>query len=50
MNQVTALLDSFSEITEYVIQNYTKIQENIEKNKFPLKQDMLKQISKVIDS
>ena len=43
-------VDSFSEITEYVIQNYTKIQENIEKNKFPLKQDMLKQISKVIDS
>ena len=41
-------IDSFSEITEYVMKNYTKIQETIAKNKFPLKKDMFKQISNVI--
>ena len=41
-------VDSFCETTKYIIQNYAKIQENIEKNKFPLKKDMLKQISNII--
>ena len=41
-------VDSFSETVKYVMQNYAKIQENIEKNKFPLKKDMLKQISNII--
>ena len=30
------------------MKNYTKIQETIAKNKFPLKKDMFKQISNVI--
>ena len=43
-------VDSFCETTKYIIQNYDRIQVNIEKNKFPLKKDMLKQISNIIDS
>jgi methyl coenzyme M reductase alpha subunit len=41
-------IDSFCETTKYVMQNYNKIQKNIEENKFPLKEDMLKQISNII--
>jgi len=41
-------IDSFSETIKHVMQNYNKIQESIEKNKFPLKKDMLKQISNII--
>ncbi len=41
-------LDSFCETTKYVMQNYYSIQENIKKNKFPLKKDMLKEISDII--
>jgi len=43
-------IDSFSETIKHVMQNYDKIQESIEKNKFPLKKDMLKQISNIIGS
>ena len=41
-------IDSFCETTKHVMQNYNKIQKNIEKNKFPLKENMLKQISNII--
>ena len=41
-------IDSFCETTKHVMQNYNKIQKIIEKNKFPLKEDMLKQISNII--
>jgi len=41
-------VDSFCETTKYVMQNYNKIQKSIEENKFPLKEDMLKQISDII--
>ena len=43
-------VDSFCETTKYIIQNYDRIQVNIEKNQFPLKKDMLKQISNIIGS
>ena len=42
-------MDSFHETTKYVMQNYNKIQKSIEKNKLPLKKDMLEQISNVIN-
>ena len=41
-------IDSFCETTKHVMQNYNKIQKSIEENKFPLKEDMLKQISDII--
>ena len=41
-------LDSFCEVTKYVMKNYNGIQESIKKNKFTLKKDMLKQISNII--
>ena len=43
-------IDSFCETTKHVMQNYNKIQKSIEKNKFPLKEDMLKQISDIVSS
>ena len=42
-------IDSFVEITKYIMQNYYEIQKDIEKNKFPLEKDMFKQISNVIN-
>ena len=42
-------IDSFTEITKYIMQNYYEIQKDIEKNKFPLEKDMFKQISNVIN-
>ena len=41
-------LDSFCEVTKYVMKNYNGIQESIKKNKFTLKKDMLKQIDNII--
>jgi glycosyltransferase involved in cell wall biosynthesis len=41
-------IDSFCETTKHVMKNYNKIQKSIEENKFPLKEDMLKQISNII--
>jgi len=41
-------VDSLCETTRHVMQNYNKIQKSIEENKFPLKEDMLKQISDII--
>jgi len=43
-------IHSFSEISNYVMENYNEIQESIGKNKFPLKKDTLKQISNIISS
>ena len=41
-------INSFCETINHVMQNYNKIQKNIEGNKFVTKEDMLKQISSVI--
>jgi len=41
-------VDSFCETAKYVMQNYDEIQKSMEKNKFSLKEDMLKQISNII--
>ena len=41
-------VDSFSATIKYIMQNYEQIQKNIEKNKFSLKEDMIKQISDII--
>ena len=43
-------IDSFTQTTNYIIQNYKEIQKNMEKNKLPTKKDMLKQISDIIKS
>ena len=43
-------INSFSETTKFIIENYKKIQEDIGKNKFPLEKDMFKQISEVINN
>ena len=42
-------IKSFTNTTKYIIQNYHKIQKDIEKNKFPLEKDMFKQISSIIN-
>ena len=42
-------VNSFSETTKFIIENYKKIQEDIGKNKFPLEKDMFKQISDIIN-
>ena len=41
-------IESFTETTKFIMQNYVKIQNDIETNKFPLEKDMFKQISKII--
>ena len=41
-------LDSFSETTKYIIDNYKEIQKKMEKNVLPTKQSMIKQISDII--
>ena len=41
-------INSFCETINHVMQNYNKIQKNIEGNKFVTKEDMLKQISGAI--
>ena len=42
--------DSFIQTLKYIMQNYQEIQKDIKKNKFFTKSDMLKQISKTINS
>ena len=42
-------IDSFTETTKFIMQNYYEIQKDIEKNKFPLEKDMFKQIAGVIN-
>ena len=41
-------IDSFSETVRHVINNYQDIQEDIKKNKFTTKKDMVKQISDIV--
>ena len=43
-------VDSLSESINYIMQNYQKIQKNIEQNKFYTKEDMLKQISNIVSN
>ena len=41
-------IDSFTETVKHVINNYQDIQEDIKKNKFTTKRDMVKQISDIV--
>ena len=41
-------IESFTQTTNYIMQNYKQIQKETEKNKFPLEEDMFKQISEVV--
>ena len=41
-------VDSFSETTKYIMDNYQVIQKKIEKNELPTKKRMIKQISDII--
>ena len=41
-------LDSLAETAKFILKNYTKIQNEIKQNKFPLEKDMFKQISEII--
>ena len=41
-------INSFTETVQQVINNYQEIQEDIKKNKFTTKRDMVKQISDII--
>ena len=41
-------VDSFSETTKYIMDNYHEIQKKMEKNVLPTKKDMIKQISDII--
>jgi len=42
-------VESFSETLEYIIKNYNIIQNDIEKNKLPTKQDMVNEFSRILD-
>jgi len=42
-------LDSFTEITKYIMQNYEQIQSEIKKNKVTLEKDMFKEIAAIIN-
>ena len=42
-------VESFSETLEYIIKNYNIIQNDIEKNKLPTKQDMINEFSHILD-
>jgi len=42
-------LDSFTEITKYIMQNYKKIQSEIEKNKLTLEKDMFNDIAAIVN-
>ena len=41
-------IDSLSETARFIIENYEKIQNEIEQNKFILEKEMFKQISEII--
>ena len=41
-------LNSFSETTKYIMDNYQEIQKKIEKNELPTKKRMIKHISDII--
>jgi len=42
-------VESFSQTTKYIMDNYLEIQKNMEKNILPTKKDMIKQISDIIN-
>jgi glycosyltransferase involved in cell wall biosynthesis len=42
-------IDSFSKTTKYIMDNYNEIQKEMEKNILPIKRDMIKQISNIIN-
>ena len=42
-------IDSLSKNINFIMENYYEIQKEIEQNKFPLEEDMFKQISNVIN-
>ena len=42
-------IESFSETLDYIIKNYNIIQNDIEKNKLPTKQDMINEFSRILD-
>ena len=42
-------IDSLSEVTKYVMDNYTEIQKNMEKNTLPTKKSMIKEIANIIE-
>ena len=41
-------VESFTNTTKYIMQNYKEIQKEIEKNKLPLEKDMFKQIASIV--
>ena len=41
-------IESLSKTVKFIIQNYSDIQKDIDQNKFPLEEDMFKQISNII--
>ena len=41
-------LNSLTDTAKFIVENYAKIQMEIEENKFPLEKDMFKQISEII--
>ena len=41
-------IESLTEKTKFIMQNYKEIQKNIEKNNFPLEKDMFREISSII--
>ena len=43
-------ITSLTKTVKYIMQNYYNIQKEIDQNKFPLEEDMFKQISKVINN
>ena len=43
-------VDALSESINYIMQNYQKIQKNMEQNKFYTKEHMLKQISDIVSN
>ena len=42
-------VDSFSETVNYIMKNYLEIQKKMEKNVLPTKENMIKQISDIIN-
>ena len=43
-------INSFSETLKYIINNYNKIQNEMENNKLPTKKSMIKEFSNIIDN
>ena len=42
------IIDSITKTLNFIMQNYENIQKEIDQNKFPLEEDMFKQISEII--